>query len=202
MLQSNNNSPLSTYYDDDIEQIQLLQALIKNQQQELAFDAEDIADCIEVPNRGRCWVYIARYSYDPYKQSPNENPESELHLAAGDFILVFGDMDEDGFYFGELLDGRRGLVPSNFIEKLVGEDLFEFQASVLYEGRDGDESTCSYPPEFYDALLDDVIGHSNFQHLIAPGKLTINQFTRPLPLHQTHLNIIFSLNLNINIKGS
>ena len=37
---------------------------------------------------------------------------------AGDYILVWGDADEDGFFDGELLDGRRGLVPSNFVEKL------------------------------------------------------------------------------------
>lgn len=29
-------------------------------------------------------------------------------------ILVYGDMDEDGFFMGEL-DGVRGLVPSNFL---------------------------------------------------------------------------------------
>ncbi|RWS26093.1 RIMS-binding protein 2-like protein [Leptotrombidium deliense] len=130
--------------------------------------AEDVVDSIEIPNRGRCKVFIARYSYDPFKQSPNENPEQELHLNAGDFILIFGDMDEDGFFLGELLDGRRGLVPSNFVEKLTGEDLFEFQASVLYGNRDGEESNASYPPEFYDAILNDAMGHTNFQHLLAP----------------------------------
>lgn len=26
----------------------------------------------------------------------------------------------------ELLDGRRGLVPGNFVQRLVGEDLLEF----------------------------------------------------------------------------
>lgn len=34
---------------------------------------------------------------------------------AGQIILVYGDMDEDGFYMGEL-DGIRGLVPSNFLQ--------------------------------------------------------------------------------------
>ena len=29
-------------------------------------------------------------------------------------IYVYGDMDEDGFFMGEL-HGRRGLVPSNFL---------------------------------------------------------------------------------------
>lgn len=131
--------------------------------------AEDVVDTIEIPNRGRCKVFIAKYSYDPFKQSPNENPEAELNLNAGDFVLIFSEMDEDGFFFGELLDGRRGVVPSNFVEKLTGEDLFEFQATVLYGQRDGDhESNASYPPEFYDAILNDAMGHTNFQHLLAP----------------------------------
>lgn len=38
----------------------------------------------------------------------------ELSFKNGEVILVYGDMDEDGFYMGEL-DGVRGLVPSNFL---------------------------------------------------------------------------------------
>lgn len=38
----------------------------------------------------------------------------ELTFKTGDIILVYGDMDEDGFFMGEL-DGVRGLVPSNFL---------------------------------------------------------------------------------------
>jgi len=38
----------------------------------------------------------------------------ELVFQTGQVILVYGDMDEDGFYMGEL-DGIRGLVPSNFL---------------------------------------------------------------------------------------
>lgn len=38
----------------------------------------------------------------------------ELTFQTGQIILVYGDMDEDGFYMGEL-DGIRGLVPSNFL---------------------------------------------------------------------------------------
>lgn len=174
-------------------------------------EAKALVDSIEVPNRGRARVFIAKYSYDPFRQSPNENPESELSLAAGDFILVFGEVDSDGFYFGELLDGRRGLVPSNFVQQLTGEDLFDFQASVLYLPKDQappptvkdaildreqaiksrlqavddlalqhqqktiagglgvtDVSDLEFPAEFYDAILDDAIGHTSFQHLLAP----------------------------------
>ncbi|CAL1288969.1 unnamed protein product [Larinioides sclopetarius] len=106
-------------------------------------DMYDETDFIDLPHRGRCKVYIARYSYDPIKQSPNENPEAEMKLMAGDYVLIFGDMDEDGFFNGELLDGRKGLVPSNFVEKLTGEDLYEFQSQVLYGTRDSDDGTSS-----------------------------------------------------------
>ena len=47
---------------------------------------------------------------------------------------MWGDPDEDGFVEGELLDGRRGLVPSNYITKLVGEDLMEFHQSMVLTG--------------------------------------------------------------------
>ncbi|XP_071093923.1 RIMS-binding protein 2-like isoform X8 [Haliotis cracherodii] len=71
--------------------------------------------------KGPIQVYCAKYSYRPYEHSPNDNPDAELPLNAGDYVLVLGEMDEDGFFEGELVDGRRGLVPSNFIEK-VAED--------------------------------------------------------------------------------
>ncbi|XP_068681070.1 peripheral-type benzodiazepine receptor-associated protein 1-like isoform X3 [Montipora foliosa] len=66
-------------------------------------------------------VYIARYSYDPVQHSPNENPEMELAFQAGDYLYVFGEMDEDGYFLGELMNGQRGLVPSNFVEKVADE---------------------------------------------------------------------------------
>ncbi|XP_071506772.1 RIMS-binding protein 2-like [Diadema antillarum] len=71
-------------------------------------------------------VFIARYNYDPSQDSPNDNYASELPLTAGDYIYVYGDPDEDGFYEGELMDGRRGLVPCNFIERIAEENLPDF----------------------------------------------------------------------------
>ena len=47
---------------------------------------------IEVPGKGWCFVYIARYSYDPFQHSPNDNPEAELQVNAGDYILVWGEV--------------------------------------------------------------------------------------------------------------
>ncbi|CAG5133587.1 unnamed protein product [Candidula unifasciata] len=91
--------------------------------------------------KGPIQVYIAKYNYDPFEFSPNENPEAELPLSAGDYVLIVGEMDEDGFFDGELIDGRQGLVPSNFIEKVEGkyivdsyEDLLQFHAALLQAG--------------------------------------------------------------------
>lgn len=57
---------------------------------------------------------LALYDYDPSQLSPNVDSEVELSFRAGDILLIFGDMDDDGFFMGEL-HGRRGLVPSNFL---------------------------------------------------------------------------------------
>ncbi|KAG9348644.1 hypothetical protein JZ751_002384 [Albula glossodonta] len=74
-------------------------------------------------------VFIVRYSYDPYN-GPNHNPETELPLKAGEYICVYGDMDEDGFYEGELMDGRRGLVPSNFVELVSDDDVMGLPSAL------------------------------------------------------------------------
>lgn len=60
---------------------------------------------------------VAKFDYDPKILSPNPGAErEELSFRAGDIILVYGDVDEDGFYVGEL-GGRRGLVPSNYLQE-------------------------------------------------------------------------------------
>ncbi|MFT7796883.1 RIMS-binding protein 2 isoform X2 [Arapaima gigas] len=75
---------------------------------------------------GKVRLCIARYSYNPY-DGPNENPEAELPLVAGKYLYVYGTMDEDGFYEGELLDGQRGLVPSNFVDFVQDEEMSSVQ---------------------------------------------------------------------------
>ncbi|EDO39650.1 predicted protein, partial [Nematostella vectensis] len=60
---------------------------------------------------------IALFDYDPRILSPNPDSEVELSFHVGDVVLVYGEMDEDGFFTGEL-NGLRGLVPSNFLEDL------------------------------------------------------------------------------------
>ncbi|KPP69968.1 peripheral-type benzodiazepine receptor-associated protein 1-like, partial [Scleropages formosus] len=56
--------------------------------------------------------------YNPY-DGPNDRPDLELPLTAGEYVYIYGDMDKDGFYKGELGGGRRGLVPSTFVEPVV-----------------------------------------------------------------------------------
>nr|XP_014341750.1 PREDICTED: peripheral-type benzodiazepine receptor-associated protein 1 [Latimeria chalumnae] len=106
-------------------------------------DIDSVSPVPEPENRGpaKLQVFIARYSYNPF-DGPNENPEAELPLTAGEYIYVYGEMDEDGFYEGELMDGRRGLVPSNFVERISDEDMLTF-----------------HPPEAND------LSHSSFQEI-------------------------------------
>ncbi|XP_047425140.1 RIMS-binding protein 2-like isoform X2 [Mugil cephalus] len=82
---------------------------------------------------GQVRLCTARYSYNPY-DGPNEHPEAELPLVAGKYLYVYGNMDDDGFYEGELLDGQRGLVPSNFVEFVQDKEKLAIQA-----GEGGDD---------------------------------------------------------------
>ncbi|XP_036693609.1 peripheral-type benzodiazepine receptor-associated protein 1 isoform X5 [Balaenoptera musculus] len=92
--------------------------------EELEADSVSLPPAAPEGSRGgsRIQVFLARYSYNPF-EGPNENPEAELPLTAGEYIYIYGNMDEDGFFEGELMDGRRGLVPSNFVERVSDDDL-------------------------------------------------------------------------------
>ncbi|XP_043857970.1 peripheral-type benzodiazepine receptor-associated protein 1 isoform X2 [Dromiciops gliroides] len=91
--------------------------------EELEADSVSLLPETESILRGaKLQVFLARYSYNPF-EGPNENPEAELPLTAGEYIYIYGNMDEDGFFEGELMDGRRGLVPSNFVERVSDDDL-------------------------------------------------------------------------------
>lgn len=61
-------------------------------------------------------MFICRFSYDP-----EPDAEEELSIQAGDYLLVWGDpVGPGGYLDAELLDGRRGLVPSHFVQRLIG----------------------------------------------------------------------------------
>lgn len=48
------------------------------------------------------WQFVALYDYDPFKSSPNPNPESELRFKEGDILRVFNTSRKDGFYVGKV----------------------------------------------------------------------------------------------------
>ncbi|XP_076176272.1 RIMS binding protein isoform X3 [Ptiloglossa arizonensis] len=116
---------------------------------------EGQVDMLDIPDKGRCYVYIARFTYEPFQHSPNENPEAELPVQGGDYLLVWGQPDDDGFLDAETLDGRRGLVPANFVEKLVGDNLLEFHQAVLGL-RDVDDSASTNIPQVSNCFLQDI----------------------------------------------
>ncbi|XP_071792672.1 uncharacterized protein [Asterias amurensis] len=62
-------------------------------------------------------LFMAVYNYNPVEHSPNHYPTYEVAFNEGDIVTVFGSIRSDGFYQGKVR-GRRGLVPSNFIEEI------------------------------------------------------------------------------------
>lgn len=46
-----------------------------------------------------------------------------------------------GYLDAELLDGRRGLVPSHFAQRIIGDDLLEFHHAVLTTLKEDDINT-------------------------------------------------------------
>ncbi|XP_071027333.1 peripheral-type benzodiazepine receptor-associated protein 1-like isoform X1 [Oncorhynchus clarkii lewisi] len=110
-------------------------------------------------------VFIGRYSYNPY-DGPNDNPEVELPLTAGEYIYVYGGMDDDGFYEGELMDGRRGLVPSNFVERVSDDDMM---SAHVPEGTDIS----------HNSLLDSSLHSASHQHHLRLGSPGTSERTDP-----------------------
>ncbi|XP_069366171.1 peripheral-type benzodiazepine receptor-associated protein 1 isoform X4 [Paralichthys olivaceus] len=129
----------------------------------------DVAPAPYSVSRGaaKLQVFIARYSYNPY-DGPNDNPEVELPLTAGEYIYVYGDMDDDGFYEGELMDGRRGLVPSNFVERVSDDDVMS-----SHHPETGDMS--------HNSLLDSSLHSASHQHHLHLGASTSERTEAPAP---------------------
>lgn len=90
-------------------------------------------------------LFVALYDYDPQKSSPNPNPTLEVSFQEGDLIKVFDTSRSDGFYGAEV-NGRKGLVPSNFIEKVTNADSSDinFQHGQKTNNLDADSRRVSF----------------------------------------------------------
>lgn len=105
----------------------------KSEKLELKKSETEYSDSGESNNGQLVRIFIAVYTYDPSTMSPNIGyADDELAFQSGALIKVYGDIDEDGFYFGEL-NGRTGLIPSNLIQEV--ETLEEPSASAVQRNR-------------------------------------------------------------------
>lgn len=75
-----------------------------------------------------------------------------MSVQAGDYLLVWGEpVGPGGYLDAELLDGRRGLVPSHFAQRLIGKFMFKcltINIITLYACIVGDDLL-----EFHQAVL-------------------------------------------------
>ncbi|TWW76997.1 RIMS-binding protein 2 [Takifugu flavidus] len=83
----------------------------------MSLTPDNTSDAGSIPDVAIVRRMVALFDYDPWESSPNVDSDAELGFRSGDIIYVLGDMDQDGFYYGDLC-GRRGLVPSNFLQPL------------------------------------------------------------------------------------
>uniref|UniRef100_A0A8C8MNS3 RIMS-binding protein 2 n=1 Tax=Oncorhynchus tshawytscha TaxID=74940 RepID=A0A8C8MNS3_ONCTS len=112
-------------------------------------------------NPRRTLFQLACVLYNPCN-GPNEHPEAELPLVAGKYLYVYGTMDDDGFYEGELLDGQQGLVPSNFVDFVKDEEmpsahtLTSLGSSSLGMDFLGSMGSCSNGTGTLDVSIDEI----------------------------------------------
>ena len=113
------------------------------------------------------FLYTCKYAYDPLTDSASENPHAELALQTGDYLFVEARQveDERGFLAGELANGRRGLVPSNLVERV------HLDAASGGSGNSYEKTLATLPatllanPKFNDSLV--------ASHKLDTGKLIL-----------------------------
>jgi hypothetical protein len=65
---------------------------------------------------------IATFDYNPNGNSSNRTHNNELSFHSGDIIYIHGNLRDDGFYSGELVNGKKGLVSSNYLKEISEEN--------------------------------------------------------------------------------
>ncbi|CAL2035251.1 unnamed protein product [Caenorhabditis brenneri] len=140
-------------------------------------------------------VFRALFQYLPMRDSPNDNPQCELTLAPGDICLVKGEMDSDGFYEGEMLDGRHGLLPSNYIERIPDSVLLnnarapspsfpmripQHLSTIQHDFSSPDHSTlpdsvCPYPPTDVTKVTVQEIKNNETPRIPCPRELIVEK---------------------------
>lgn len=103
--------------DDYLKHLLLQQGFIPVDHAGVTLTPELSSSVMSVPEDLVVRRMVALFDYDPWESSPNIDSEEELGFRSGDIIYVLGEMDQDGFYYGDL-HGRRGLVPSNYLQPL------------------------------------------------------------------------------------
>ena len=78
--------------------------------------------------------HVALYDYNPTNQSPVAGDEkAELSFKKGEVLALFGVVDEEGFYTGQV-DNQVGLVPYNLVEKIkICEISGETSSALLFQ---------------------------------------------------------------------
>ncbi|EGW09582.1 RIMS-binding protein 3 [Cricetulus griseus] len=117
----------------------------------------------EAPTTPKLRIFLARCSYNPFEGS-KEHSQGQLPLTAGDYVYVFGDMDEDGFYEGELVNGQRGLVPSNLVEQISGSPILNHLLP-----KSPDICPTALPPEQTKALKKGSLSLGEFKGSLETG---------------------------------
>ena len=73
-------------------------------------------------------MYVAKLPYEPDADMAFD----ELKINAGEYVLVWNELPGPVPYFdAETVDGRRGLIPVHYMQRIVGEDLQNFRQSVM-----------------------------------------------------------------------
>uniref|UniRef100_A0A7I4YDB5 Variant SH3 domain protein n=1 Tax=Haemonchus contortus TaxID=6289 RepID=A0A7I4YDB5_HAECO len=146
-------------------------------------------------NKPHARVFRALFQYLPLRDSPNENPQLELTLAPGDVLLVKGEMDSDGFYRAETLDGRTGLVPSNYVERVPDSVLLcnarapspsfplqvpQHHSTITHDFSEPDhsqlpDSVCPYPPADVSKVTVQEIKQNDTPRVPCPRELVVEK---------------------------